>query len=65
LPLGRFVIAVLLVSTADAHQTINGCQIKRRASCPGANLSGANLTKSNLAGADLSGADLSGAESER
>ncbi|OFZ65696.1 MAG: hypothetical protein A2V79_04380 [Betaproteobacteria bacterium RBG_16_56_24] len=41
------VTAVLFTFAAEARQTINGCEIKRRASCPGANLSGANLTRSN------------------
>src|SRR3989338_4245114 len=53
--------AMLTVSTAEARQTINGCEIKRRASCPGVNLSGMDLTRSNLSNANLSGADLSGA----
>lgn len=54
-------IAALFASSAEAQQTVNGCQIKRKTSCPNVNLSGADLTKSNLSGADLSGANLSGA----
>ena len=56
------IAAMLFVSAAEAQQTINGCQIKRRTSCPGVNLSGRDLTKSNLSNANLSGADLSGAD---
>ena len=50
-----FIIAVLFTSVAEAQQTINGCLIKRRASCPGVNLSGMDLTKSNLPSPNLQG----------
>ncbi len=49
-------------SSGAPTRTVNGCEIKPRTSCAGANLAGAKLSLARLAGADLRRADLRGAD---
>jgi hypothetical protein len=64
--LSKFLVLALIVGGGVAGlasaKTINGCEIKPRTHCPGADLRGADLSGANLFSANLSHADLSHAE---
>ncbi|WP_051341215.1 pentapeptide repeat-containing protein [Azospirillum halopraeferens] len=55
-------ISATLGDRAFGQIFVNGCEIRARTGCAGADLSGADLRGADLYRADLSGADLSGVQ---
>ena len=52
------LLSVAQLAGSAQARTINGCEIRPKTNCAGANLRGANLERANLRGADLYRADL-------